>query len=106
MNFIEVLRIVFGSAYLLFLPGFVITYIFFKEIDWIERIALSFALSMAVVPLVLFYLNRMGIKINLLSSTLTILGIIIVALVLSKLIRRKNTPQKKDKINPKTKNKA
>mgnify|MGYP001559737728 CR=1 FL=1 len=52
------------------------------SIDWIERIALSFALSIAIVPLVVFYLNLIGIKINLLNSFLTILGIIILSLII------------------------
>jgi LPXTG-motif cell wall-anchored protein len=86
------LRIVFGSVYVLFLPGFIISYIFFpkthefdnknneeKSIDWIERIALSFALSIAIVPLAVFYLNLIGLKINLLNSFLTILGILIIS---------------------------
>jgi len=90
-------RISFGSVYVLFIPGFIISYIFFpntrefeerkeeKEkgsIDWIERIALSFALSIAIVPLAVFYLNLIGLKINLLNSFLTILGIIIIASVI------------------------
>ena len=86
------LRIVFGSIYVLFIPGFIISYIFFSRtkefdekerekgaIDWIERIALSFALSIAIVPLTVFYLNLLGIKISLLNSFLTILGITILA---------------------------
>ncbi len=77
-SYVEALRIVFGSIYVLFLPGFIISFIFFPKtrafedkekdkekgekrekgaIDWIERIALSFALSIAIVPLVVFYLN-------------------------------------------------
>ncbi len=95
LEYLESFRIVFGSVYVLFLPGFIISYIFFSKtkefdsktneeegdsIDWIERIALSFALSIAIVPLAVFYLNLMGIKINLLNSTLTILGIIIISL--------------------------
>ena len=52
------------------------------SIDWIERIALSFALSIAVVPLVVFYLNLVGVSINLLNSALTILGIIIISVVI------------------------
>jgi len=45
LTIIESLRIVFGSIYVLFLPGFLISYIFFpisseKSIDWLERIAL------------------------------------------------------------------
>jgi hypothetical protein len=94
LSYLESLRIVFGSIYVLFLPGFVLTFVFFPKtrhfedekekgsIDWIERIALSFALSIAVVPLVVFYLNLIGVKINLLNSFLTILGIIIISSVL------------------------
>ena len=51
-------------------------------IDWIERIALSFALSIAIVPLAVFYLNLIGLKINLLNSFLTILGISIIAIAI------------------------
>ena len=92
LEYLESFRIVFGSIYVLFLPGFILSYVFFPktkefdskreekgEIDWIERIALSFALSIAVVPLVVFYLNLIGVKINLLDSFLTILGIIVVS---------------------------
>lgn len=102
-SYVEALRIVFGSIYVLFLPGFIISFIFFPKtrafedkekdkekgekrekgaIDWIERIALSFALSIAIVPLVVFYLNLIGIKINLLNSFLTILGIIIISFII------------------------
>lgn len=82
LTFLESLRIVFGSIYVLFLPGFIISFIFFKNkaIDWIERIALSFALSIAVVPLAVFYLNLIGVKINLVNSSLTILGIILISI--------------------------
>jgi uncharacterized membrane protein len=95
---LEALRITFGSIYVLFLPGFIISYIFFPKtkefdsegktrqenrrlsgIDWIERIALSFALSIAIVPLAVFYLNLIGLKINLLNSFLTILGILAIS---------------------------
>jgi len=92
LSYFESLRIIFGSIYVLFLPGFIISYIFFPKtrefeseskekgaIDWIERIALSFALSIAIVPLVVFYLNLIGLKINLLNSFLTILGVIIIS---------------------------
>jgi LPXTG-motif cell wall-anchored protein len=94
LSYSESFRIVFGSVYVLFLPGFILTYLFFPKtksfdskaeekgsIDWIERIALSFALSIAVVPLVVFYLNLIGLKINLLNSFFTILGIIILSLI-------------------------
>lgn len=96
LDFLQALRIVFGSIYVLFLPGFVISYIFFprketdsKKIDWIERIALSFALSIAIVPLAVFYLNLIGLKINLLNSFLTILVILIISGVILVLRKRK-----------------
>lgn len=97
--FLNSLRIVYGSIYVLFLPGFIISYIFFPKskpfednekneevhpetkgaIDSLERIALSFALSIAIVPLVVFYLNLIGLKINTLNTFLTILAIILVS---------------------------
>jgi len=92
LSYFESLRIIFGSIYVLFLPGFIISYIFFPKtrefkseskekgaIDWIERIALSFALSIAIVPLAVFYLNLIGLKISFLNSFLTILGVIIIS---------------------------
>jgi uncharacterized membrane protein len=41
---LNVLRIIFGSIFILFLPGYAWSFVFFKkgEIDLIERIALSF----------------------------------------------------------------
>ncbi|MBU3940510.1 MAG: DUF1616 domain-containing protein [Nanoarchaeota archaeon] len=93
LTYLESFRIIFGSVYVLFLPGFIFTYVFFPKtrefetkekgsIDWIERIALSFALSIAVVPLIIFYLNLTGIPINTLNSFLTILGIIIILTII------------------------
>jgi len=68
LEYSESFRIVFGSVYVLFLPGFILTFVFFprtkefdskeKEngaIDWIERIALSFALSIADASMVATY---------------------------------------------------
>lgn len=99
LSILESFRIIFGSIYVLFIPGFIISFIFFKQtskddggIDWIERIALSFALSIAIVPLTLFYLNLIGVKINLLNSFLSILGIIIVSSII--VFLRKKSSQK------------
>ena len=99
VSYIESFRIIFGSVYVLFIPGFILSFVFFPRIrafedkekgeerekgaiDWIERVALSFALSIAVVPLIVFYLNLIGVKINLLNSFLTILGIIVISSVI------------------------
>lgn len=76
MDFINLLRIIIGSLLVLFIPGFAWTFIFFnkKEIDIIERIALSFGLSIALVPLTIFYLNFLfKVKINLINSIIVVL---------------------------------
>ncbi len=79
-----------GAIYLLFVPGFVVSFAFFKpkKIDIIERIALSFALSIALVPLVSFYFNLVGVKISRVSVILETLGIIVVAGIVM-LVRRR-----------------
>lgn len=87
-GFIQALRIIFGSIFVLFLPGLMATYIFFKKIDVIERITLSFALSIAVVPLLLFYLNKIGLKINTLNSFIVISAIIAILLIILKIKRK------------------
>jgi len=79
---IEIFRVIFGSAFVLFLPGFVWSYVFFEKgkIDEIERIALSFGLSIALVPLTVFWLNWIfKVKINLINASLVILGLIGIA---------------------------
>ncbi|MBU0467127.1 MAG: DUF1616 domain-containing protein [Nanoarchaeota archaeon] len=109
----ESFRVVFGSVFVLFLPGWVWTFVFFggkglrargggfskgadgfggcvgsgfsgerekQGIDIIERVALSFALSIAIVPLAMFYLNLIGLSINALNSFLVVLGIVIIGI--------------------------
>ena len=79
MGILELLRIIFGSVFILFLPGLDWSFVLFKkdEIDVIERIALSFGLSITLVPLVVFWLNwLLKIKINIVNVTAVILGLI------------------------------
>ncbi len=94
LGVLQSFRIVFGVLYVMFLPGLIWSYVFFKpksvdnkkkekfEIDIIERIILSIALSIALVPLTIFFLNKLGIKITLLSTFLEILGLIILSIVI------------------------
>lgn len=76
-------KVVFGSAFLLFLPGVVLSFAFFKKdpIDLIERLTLSFVLSITTLPLLVFYLNLLGLKISALSTTLVAALIIVVGFV-------------------------
>ncbi|MBT3363709.1 MAG: DUF1616 domain-containing protein [Chloroflexi bacterium] len=75
MVVLEWLRYIFGSLFILFIPGFSWSWIFFKKdkIDWIERIALSVGLSVALVPLTILWLNYVfGVKITLLNTILAV----------------------------------
>jgi len=87
MDVVDALRLVFGTIFVLFLPGFAWSYVFFNkdEIDWIERIALSFGLSIALVPLTVFWLNYLfKVKINLMNVTITISLLILIPLLIIK----------------------
>lgn len=97
LTFLESIKTVFGAVFLLFLPGYLITYIFIKknDIDHIERIALGFALSIAIVPLLMFCLNLVGLKINLISSTLVVSIIILITIII--LLKNKNEKTRKKK---------
>ncbi len=99
-------RLVFGILYILFIPGLIWSYVFFSSadstlisnadntlikntdnkkvegIDSIERIILSVALSLALVPLVIFFINKIGVKINLISVVLEVLGIILIGMTI------------------------
>jgi uncharacterized membrane protein len=81
MDVLTGLKIVFGATFLLFLPGFVWSFVFFakREIDWIERIAISFGLSIAIVPLSVFWLNWIfDVRITLLNTSLIVCALIVV----------------------------
>ena len=84
MSILEGLRIFFGSVFVLFVPGFAWSYVFFarKNIDWIERVALSFGLSIALVPLTGFWLNWLfQIRITLLNISLIVCGLTAIPVV-------------------------
>ncbi|HID43256.1 MAG TPA: DUF1616 domain-containing protein [Archaeoglobaceae archaeon] len=84
MDALEIVKTVIGGSFVLFIPGFAWSYLFFKqnEIDWIERIAISFGLSIALVPLVMFwlyYVFRIGL--NFVNVTVVILVLILIPVI-------------------------
>jgi len=89
----NILITIISAVFVLFLPGFVLSFAFFekKKIDSIERLALSFALSIATVPLIVFYTNLIGIRITIWSVITEVILIILiaVAVILFKEIRRR-----------------
>ena len=82
LSFVEslpVIRGILGFILVFFIPGFAWTLVFFKQVTILERIALSFGLSIAVVTLSILALNTLiGISINGLNSVLIITVITVV----------------------------
>ena len=77
------IRAVLGIILVFFLPGFAWTLIFFKQVNILERIALSLGLSIASVSLSIIVLHvLLGIKITGTNSLLIIVVLIIIPLVL------------------------
>jgi len=91
LTFLESMRICFGFVFLLFLPGYIFIKLFLKNLDLLEEIVLSFLLSMAAVPLLIFYLNRLfSVRINVLNIFLAVV-IIILIVVIFKVVHKKYT---------------
>jgi uncharacterized membrane protein len=87
----NVLRIVIGLPFVLFFPGYVLITVLFprkESLSDIERIALSFGMSLAVVPLNGLLLNYLPWGINL-HSILISLSIFIVAMSIIAWLRQR-----------------
>ena len=90
LNVEGTIRIILGLPFILFIPGYILIFALFpcrktdQGIDIIERVALSFGLSIAVVPLIGLGLNytEWGIRLEpiLLSIFIFIMGIGTIAL--------------------------
>ena len=94
------IRAILGLILVLFLPGFTWTLVFFsndRQINVVERLALSFGLSIAIVTLSILALNIvLGVRITGTNAVLVILAITIIPTVwyfLKRIIkkRRDNT---------------
>jgi len=89
---VSVIRGILGFILVFFIPGFAWTLVFFKQVNILERIALSFGLSIATVTLSILVLNKLiGIRITGLNSVLIILIITVVPIAVYYLnrLRRK-----------------
>jgi len=87
-------RFIFGIPLVLFLPGYSLIAILFPRIDdldGIERVALSFILSIAIVPLLGLVLNFTTFGIRL-APVLTVLSTFTISLSLVSWIRRLKLP--------------
>lgn len=75
----SMVRIVAGGAFVLFIPGYALIQLLFptKDMDTIERIALSVGLSLAVAPLIGLMLNYSpwGIRLDPIAASLSAVSI-------------------------------
>jgi len=77
------IRAILGFILVFFLPGFAWTLVLFSRVNIIERIALSFGISIAAITLGIIVLHVLfGLTINGVNSLLTIIVITIIALAL------------------------
>jgi len=92
------IRYVLGSILVLWLPGFTLIKALFpskKEMDTIERVALSIGLSLAIVPIVGLLLNYTPWGIRLTPITLSLLALTI-TFATTALIREHQTKRSKN----------
>lgn len=82
LTILESLRFVLGSVYILFLPGYIWSFILLKKQNLANRIIISFGLSFVMSPLLVFLLSKLGVKITLLSSVVEISLLIIIGLII------------------------
>ncbi|MDY6864701.1 MAG: DUF1616 domain-containing protein [Halobacteriota archaeon] len=88
-------RVILGLLFVLFFPGYSLIAALFPrkdDLDGIERVALSFGLSIAVVPLIGLVLNYTPFGIRL-SPIITSLFIFTISLAITAYIRRSGIPE-------------
>lgn len=75
------IRAILGFILVFFVPGFAWTLVFFRRVNIVERVALSFGLSIALVTLSIFVLNVLfGLRITGANALLAIIVITVIAL--------------------------
>ena len=85
--FLVSLRAILGTVYVLFLPGYVVVREFFnnEDLDWIEKTALCFGLSIALVILSVMFSNLIfKIPITPLTNFLVLLALMIIIVLVKK----------------------
>lgn len=95
LNEISPVRIILSLPLVLFLPGYSLIATLFPrkdDLDGIERIALSFGLSIAIVPLLGLALNYTPFRIRL-SPILIVLSVFTISLAISAYVRRSMVPE-------------
>jgi uncharacterized membrane protein len=94
----SVLRVILGLPFLLFFPGYTLIAALFprkSDLDGIERVALSFGLSIAVVPLLGLALNYTPWGIRLYPVLIAVIAFILAMCIITWLMRRRLAPDER-----------
>jgi len=85
LDSLSAIRVILGFILVFFLPGFAWTLVFFnrQQINIVERLALSFGLSIALVTLTILALNKLiGLSITGFNAVLAIIVVTIIPVVI------------------------
>ncbi len=89
---VPIIRAILGFILVFFLPGFAWTLVFLRQINILERVVFSLALSVAIVTLSFILVNGLiGIKLTAFNSAVVLIIITIVPVIiyyLNRLMRR------------------
>lgn len=94
----NILRILFGLPFLLFLPGYSLVSAMWtrkSELDWLERVALSLGLSIAIVALAGLGLNYTPWGITLTSVVICLYFLILILVSVTWLRRSRLSPEER-----------
>jgi uncharacterized membrane protein len=97
---VPIVRAVLGIVLVFFTPGFAWSFILFKRISRIERLVLSFALSLSLVTLSILGLNMLiSMRVNGFNALLTILFLTVIPLIIyftRKYIQKRKTEPREE----------
>ncbi len=101
LSFVESLRLVFGTAFLLIVPGLVWSFVIWNSntIKLFERALFSIALSIFLVPLIVFLFNKTGLSINALNVFIECSGVVVIGLLIIFLQKTKLNKSLSDKLH-------
>lgn len=73
----EAFRLFYGLIFITIVPGLAMTFFFFRPtvISSLERFFLAIVFSISIVPMVIYFLSKMGMEINTLTTFVTIMFI-------------------------------
>jgi len=99
---LPIIRAILGFILVFFLPGFTWTLVFFKRINVIEMVVLSLGLSIVIVTLSLFSVNRLiGVRITGFNSVMVITVVTILPVIvyyLNRFVRRRENDIEKEAV--------